>query len=240
MKRAFTTLELILVLAAGAALAGWLGPKISNKLGRAAKDGKTATAQVEKTTDVVVTELKKNSSEVASSLTQIKKAAEDAPPSPQTEFIKAEADVALAKSEKPDLAALERSYQRYTAFLEGQLGRAQKLIDAEMLTTRKAQERLEKAENDLAVSQDVRRQQDNKISEIAAVSVATAQQRNIALVGIGLLVIFVGWVKLTHWTPNQISIAATDMKKGVDPIAALDGAGTLWQQRLVALWNKFK
>lgn len=239
MRRGFTSLEVLLLVAViGAVLGG--ATKWFHGDSKRAKDSQVATANVNAATDAVDSVAKKRSATAAASVAEIGKAAHDAPTSPQSEFIKREVEVALSNLEKPDFEAQLRSHQRYISFLEGRLDKADEQYAREFSRSVVLTQERDSALADLNQARIERDAVDNELVKVAAVRMAEQRQRMLLGAGLAVLVVLYLWVKFTHFSPHQMAESVSNIRKGDEPIVAIDSSANRLQQFLVRTINKLK
>lgn len=233
------TAILIGVALAGVVLFGWK-PKWLDRESRRAQASQQATTQLQEAAAAVDAAQEKRSSEAAASVTEIGRAASDAPASPQTEFIKREVPVALSKLPAPDAQALIEAAERRAAVEAGKYEVAARMYEQAMQRSDQLAERLTKAEAALVAANAKREAADRAISEAAAANLALERQRNqfiiVALVAGGLWL----YVKMTRLSPGRLAEAVTDIRAGTDPVRALDNVTSPWEQAIVSRLAKLQ
>ena len=220
-KRAFTTLEVLAVVAILGALGFAVAPKWFPGASRRANNSAKATQQLEQATNA-------QGSSAAASVAMIGTAAGMATSSPAVDFIRREVPVALAKLPTPDPTALIQAEQRRVAVMEGKLDEARRLYEVEAKRAAKLQE-----ERDEALA--ARKQADVALQEAAAAEHARTMQA----VGLGALALILGglWVfaKVNGLSVATLGQMAADMRQpGSNAVDVLD------KYVPVRLWNKVK
>ena len=218
MKRAFTLVEVVLVLAVlGGAWAAF--PQIFPGASKRAKSSTTATARLEEATT-------NRDSTAAASVVKIGEANGQAPESPSKAFIAREVPVALSLLPAPDPMALIEAERRRAAVMEGRLAESNALYE-------KASKRAEELQRERDKALAERQAADLALEKAAAAEHArTVQAFAIGIVAILLLAAFL-YVKFTGISPSSIGTAFADMAKGTDPTVAFDTVLNSAQQRRI-------
>lgn len=170
---------------------------------------------------------------VAADVTQIHAVASGMADSPEQDFVVNESALVLTKLQAPDPQELLKSEQRKVATLSGDLRLAAKLYDKAMGDSRELRAQLDKANADKAKA-------DLILEETAAAHLATERQKNLAFVICAGLLVLLGYTRMTRLAPGALATAVTDIRKGVDPIVAIDGVATRFEQWFVKTMAKFK
>ncbi len=216
-------LAVIAILGGGVVI---LKPKVFNGESRRAAQSSATTTKLETAYD-------KNGAVVAASINQINQVASLLPDSREKTFLGQESSFAATLLPTPDPMALIAAERRKNAILEGQVELTKQLYDSALKNSDKLNKELEAAKQKKA-------QSDLKLEEVAASHLAVERQRNIALIVAGSAIFLYWYVKKTHIGIGAISELATDLKKGVDPIVALDGVTSRFQQKLSSFISKVK
>lgn len=218
-RRAFTLVEIIIVIAALGGGAWAFFPSLFPGASKRAKASTTATAKLEETTNA------KDAAAAASVATMLS-ASSTLPETPVKSFLSQEGTVALSLLPTPDPMALIAAEQRKNAVLSGRLTEAQRLYD---LAAKKTEELVR--ERDAALAQ--RQQADLELEKAAA----SEHGARVQAVGIGLVatLFLIGYLylKFTGISPKTLGAALADIRKGVDPTTALDTVLSTAQQRRV-------
>lgn len=208
MRRAFTTLEVLLVVAILGAL-GWAAkPTLFPGASKRAAASTAATANVEAATNA-------QGSSAAASVTKIGEANAAAPASPTREFISREIPVALAKLPAPDPIALIEAERRRVAVMEGHLEEARHLYESAAKQAAELQR-----ERDQAMA--ARRAVDLELEQTAAAEHA----RTLQAIGLSAVALLVGaawlYARLYSISPTTLGRIAADVRSGAKPIDAMD------------------
>jgi hypothetical protein len=217
--RAFTIVEIVVVLGLLGFGAAWGIPKFFNGDARRAKQAAATTAALVAAKDA-------QSAQAAASVTKMVEANATAPASWQQEFIALEGPVALSFLQKPDPMALARAEARRRAVAEGERDEARRLYALEAVRAADADKRTTQA---LVAKGKV----DDELARVAAERVGAEQTRNIMivvamLVGAGWL-----WTKFTHLSPAAVVELRNDLA-AVSPhaLGALDAVTSRLQQTI--------
>lgn len=155
------------------------------------------------------------------------------PNTPEKSFLEQASQIMGANLPAPDQTALIQAERLKVAVLEGRLKDSQELYE-------KAIGESSKLSKDLAVAISEKRASDSRLQEVAALRLGAERQRNQIMIVAGALAILWIWTKSTHFSRSAIGEAVADIRKGVDPIVAIDGVATRFQQKLVSRAAKLK
>lgn len=219
-RRAFTSLEIILVVAVLGALGVTFGPKLLPGASRRADKSAKATEQLEQATTA-------QGSSAAASVAMIGTAAGMAEASPAVDFIRREVPVALAKLPTPDPAALIQAEQRRVAVMEGKLDEARRLYEKE---SKRAAELQRERDEALAA----RRQADAALLEAAAAERARTMQA----LGVGAVALILGalwvWAKLNGISLQRLAEIRASVANGEETLPqAINRLTSVRQQAII-------
>jgi prepilin-type N-terminal cleavage/methylation domain-containing protein len=210
MKRnkAFTLLEILVVIALLGAGASYIAPKLFNKDSRNAANSQKATAEL-------IAAQERKEANIASSVTVIGQANADAPASKEKDFIAKEVPLVLSQLSAPDAQKLFEATARRAAVAEGNLALVNKLYgqatkDAIELTKELEKARIERQQVDLA------------LSEAAAYKLGAERTKMALGAVVALLVAGFIYVKIYSITPASLGSIVADIRTGSNPIQAID------------------
>lgn len=208
MRKAFTLLEVLLVIALIGAGASYVAPKLFNKDSRSANKSQKATANLIAASDA-------SSASVAASVVVIGEANANAPASKEKEFISKEVPLVLSQLSPPDPKKLLEASERRAAVLEGNLALVNRLYADASKNAAELSKELEKARID-------RQQVDLALSEAAAYKLGAERTKLAMGVVIALLVAGIAYVKIYSITPGSLGNIVADIRSGSNPIQAID------------------
>jgi hypothetical protein len=219
-----TLVLLILVLVGGAAMV--VKPKfLSGETKRAEESART-------TRELVAT-FEKKESLVAADVTTISEVSGSLPASKEKDFVRQESRLVLSRLRAPDPEELLKSSERANAVLQGELKEANKLYADAAGETKVLLKEIEKVKGDKDAS-------DLKLQTVAAAHLATERQRNIAIIAVIVFGLLWFYVSSSRPSPGAIATAVNDMRSGTDPVTALDGVTTRFEQTLVRFFAKLR
>ena len=206
--KAFTLVEVVVVLAALSGIAWAVKPSLFPGHAKRAAQSTQATANLVAATDA-------QGASAAASVAKIGEANAAAPESPSRSFIAAEVPLTLSLLPAPDPKAALEAERRRAAVMEGRLDEARRLYE----TAAAKADRLQ-AERDEALA--ARQAADLALEKAAAAEHA----RTLQMLGIGALALLLGagwlYAKVYGITPATAGQIAADIRAGVSPIAAFD------------------
>lgn len=207
-SKAFTTLEVLLVVAVIGGVATLLFPKVFNKDSRNAAHSQQATQKLEQAQQSV-------GSSVASSVTAIGQANADAPASKEKDFIAKEVPLVLSQLPAPDAQKLFEATRRRAAVAEGNLELVNKLYG-------KATQDVVELNKQLEAAKAYREKVDLELSEAAAYKLG-AERTKMALGAVAaILLAGLVYIKVFSITPASMGNIVADIRSGVNPITAID------------------
>lgn len=229
------TLIVVVVLAIAA---GFMLPKPKFLSGesRRAEASQEATADLAKAIEDLKKKEDEKGAKVAASLQQIGVANGQTADSPQKTFIDRELNFVSPLLPKPDYASLLAAERRRVAIAEGKLELADQLYARAAKDNQELLRKVEKLEQNFQQALAQRRDVDLRLSEAAAAVRAREQVIGI-LFGVCVLVLALYvFAKINGVSLRSLAVTASDIRKGDDPVAALDRILSLSQQRKVSRW----
>jgi len=223
--KAFTLVEILVVVALLGGGAAWIIPKWFNGDSRRAKKAAETTAELVAAKDA-------QSAQAAASVTKIIEANATAPASWQQEFIALEGPVALGFLQKPDPLALARAEARRRAVAEGERDEARRLY---ALENQRAADAVRRATAALVA----KGKSDDELARVAAERAGAESTRNLCIA----LVVLVGagwaWTKITHLSPSAVAELRNDLHQAApQALHVLDGVTSRIQQSLARARRK--
>lgn len=200
--------EIVLVGGLVAVALGIWKPKSMHGDSRRAEQSTEATAQLLETAN-------KQGATAAAKISVVNDVAHTLPPSHEKTFIVAETNSALGDLPKPDQDERLKSIERKLAVLSGDLQRTNELYAEDRRNSAKLQKDYEKAVAE-------RNEIDDKLTEVATARLAMEKQRNAFLVGVVLLILIVGYLKLFGINQATLGRMVADIRGGMDPTQAFD------------------
>jgi hypothetical protein len=207
--RAFTGIEVLIVLAVIGAATFAIKPSLFPGASRRAAQSTQATAAVEAATTA-------QGATVAAGLTQIGTANTAAPSSPSRDFVSREVPYLLSMLPAPGAQALLEAEKRRVAVMEGRAEEARRLYES-------AAARAEQLQRERDAALAARHAADLALEQAAAAEHARTMQA--AGAAVLALLFLAGWVWLKFHSVGigHLGQLAADLKTpGVNPLAALD------------------
>lgn len=210
MKRnkAFTLVEILVVVAVIGAAGTFLFPKVFNKDSRNADKSQKATQEL-------IAAQEKKESNIAASVTAIGQANSDAPDSKEKEFIAKEVPLVLSQLSPADAQKLFEATARRAAVAEGNLELVNKLYG-------KATKDAMDLTKELAQAKEERRQVDLQLSEAAAYKLGAERAKMAMGAAIAVLVLALAYIKIYSISPGSLGNIVADIRAGSNPIQAID------------------
>lgn len=224
----------VVVVLAVVAVGAWLfKPRKLDGESRRSDASAAASAQVEAAVAAAIAAEQAKGATAAASLAQIGIAAADAPPSPQSAYIRREVAWLSPLLPAPDAGALLAAERRRLAVVEGRLDEAQRLYAAADKDRSALLARAAAAESATAQAFAARRAADTALAEAAAANLALARRSAQQWAAIGALVLLAGFLWLHGISPAKIGKALADIRAGRAPTDAFDTVLPEWIQSRV-------
>lgn len=215
--KAFTLVEILVVVALLGGGAAWVWPKWFNGDAKRAKQAAATTAALVAAKDA-------QSAQAAASVTKMVEANTTAPESWQKEFIGLEGAVALSFLQKPDPLALARAEARRRAVAEGERDEARRLYALEASKAADADRRT-------TAALVAKGKADDELARVAAEKAGAESTRNVFIALFVLAGAAYGWVKLTHLAPDAVAELRADLNAAApQALHVLDGVTSRMQQ----------
>lgn len=223
---------IVAIVALGAVVGLWAVPTFFSGQNRRAKQSTQATAQLESAAKAQLEAVQTKAAHAAAGVATIQRASADLPPSPATEFVRAETPVVLAKLPPPDPVALLEAEKRRSAYMEGKYELAKSLYASESERSTKLSRDLASRTAELDRAFAERREVDLKLERAAAAEIAERRQKMIAGAVAAALGLAWIWLRLNSLSIARLGKMAKDIRDGENALKVLD------QYTPLRLWKK--
>lgn len=208
LNKAFTLLEVIVVIGLIGAGAAYLFPKVFNKDSRNAAQSQDATQKL-------LQAQKEKEANISASVTVIGQANANSPDSKEKDFIGREVPLVLGQLAPPNQKALIDAANRRAAIAEGKAALANELYG---VAASKAEALQKKVDDGIRERQEI----DLKLSEAAAYKLG-AERTQMAMGAIILILAgLFAYAKIYGIHTDSVGSIIADIRSGVNPIQAID------------------